>query len=174
MGATQLTPRQLGANSLTRDDVDTSTTTKALITKVIAGTNISISSTGVDAGTGDVTINASGGGGGGITVTEVTGTSQALAVDNEYIMNNAGLVTGTLPATAALGKRIYVTGKGAGGWKIAQNASQLIKFLHLSSITGTSGYIASTQQNDSIVLECTVADTTFTVIGSVGNLSINV
>lgn len=89
-------------------------------------------------------------------------------------MNNAGLVTGTLPATAALGKRVYVTGKGAGGWKIALNSGQSIKFLHLTSITGVTGYLASTQQNDSVVLECTVANTTFTVIGSVGNLSINV
>lgn len=172
MGRTQLTSREIG--SVQRNDFDTTTTTQAVITKVIAGTNVTISSTGVDAGTGDVTINASGGGGGGITVNEVTGTSQALAVDNEYIMNNVALVTGTLPATAVLGKRIYVTGKGAGGWKIAQNSGQLIKFLHLTSITGVTGYLASTQQNDSVVLECTVADTTFTVIGSVGNLSINV
>lgn len=58
MSATQFTTRQLGSNSVTRDDIDITTTTKALIAKIVAGTNITISSTGVDAGTGDVTINA--------------------------------------------------------------------------------------------------------------------
>lgn len=59
MGATQLSTRQLGASSVNKDDIDTTTTGKALVTKLVAGTNISFSSTGVDAGTGDVTINAS-------------------------------------------------------------------------------------------------------------------
>ncbi len=59
MAITQITSRQLGSNSVNKDDIDTTTTTKALITKVIAGSNITISSTGVDAGTGDVTINVS-------------------------------------------------------------------------------------------------------------------
>ena len=59
----------------------------------------------------------------GITWTEVTGTSQAAAVDNGYICNNASLVTVTLPPTCAVGKLISIAGKGAGLWKIAQNAS---------------------------------------------------
>jgi hypothetical protein len=56
LGRTQLTTRELGANSVNKDDIDTTTTTKALFTKAIAGNGISLSSTGVDAGTGDVTI----------------------------------------------------------------------------------------------------------------------
>ena len=42
-----------------REDLNTDATTHAVLTKIIAGTGISISSTGVDAGTGDVTVNAS-------------------------------------------------------------------------------------------------------------------
>src|SRR4051812_14224924 len=42
---------------------------------------------------------------------EVTGTSQAAAVNNGYITNNAGLVTVTLPVTAALGTIIEICGK---------------------------------------------------------------
>lgn len=38
--------------------IDTSTTNKALITKVVAGNNVTISSTGTDSGSGSVTINA--------------------------------------------------------------------------------------------------------------------
>ena len=58
MGVTQLTTRQLGPNSVNSDDLDITTTTKAVVTKLVAGTNISLNSTGIDAGTGVVTINA--------------------------------------------------------------------------------------------------------------------
>ena len=34
----------------------------------------------------------------------------------------------TLPATAAVGSRIRVSGMGAGGWLVAQNAGQSVKF----------------------------------------------
>jgi hypothetical protein len=174
MAITQATTRQLGSAAVNKDDIDVSTTTKALITKVIAGTNITISSTGVDAGTGDVTINASGGGGGGITYTEVTTTSQALAVNSGYIMNNASLVTGTLPSTSAVGDIILIRGKGAGGWKIAQNASQIIHFLDVDSLTGTGGYLSSNNRRDSIDLICTVANLEWTVNNTVGNITINI
>ena len=43
--------------SIIRDDINVTTTGKALITKVIPGLNVNISSTGIDPGTGDVTIN---------------------------------------------------------------------------------------------------------------------
>ena len=51
-----------------------------------------------------------------------------MSVNNGYIANNAGLVTLTLPDTAALGDEVLVQGKGAGGWLIAQNASETIYF----------------------------------------------
>lgn len=55
MGRTQLTTREIG--SVQRNDFDTTTSGQAVITKAVAGTNISLSSTGADAGTGDVTIS---------------------------------------------------------------------------------------------------------------------
>lgn len=55
MAITTLTTQQFGG--VQRDDIDITTTTQALITKAVQGTGISLSSTGVDAGTGDVTIN---------------------------------------------------------------------------------------------------------------------
>ena len=51
---------QILAGSIIRAAINTATTGSALITKVIAGTGITLSSTGVDAGTGDVTVNVSG------------------------------------------------------------------------------------------------------------------
>jgi len=109
---------------------------------------------------------------GGILWTDVTGTSQAAAVDKGYTANNAGLVTITLPATAAYGSIIEVAGQGAGGWLIAQNAGQLIHFGSAVSTTGVTGSIASTLQFDTIRLVCAVADTEFTVLSSVGNLDV--
>ena len=87
-----------------------------------AGTGVSITN-----GAGSITVNALGG---GLTWTVVTGTTQAAAVNNGYIANNAGLVTVTLPATSAVGDTVAVTGiNNATGWKIAQNAIQSgIKF----------------------------------------------
>jgi len=51
--------RQIRNNTVQKEDIDTTTTGKALITKIVPGSNVSLSSTGVDAGTGDVTINFS-------------------------------------------------------------------------------------------------------------------
>jgi hypothetical protein len=97
--------------------------------------------------------------------TTISGTSQSAAVDNAYIANNAGLVTVTLPSTAAVGSLIEVMGLGAGGWKVAQNASQLIHVVGSVTTTGTGGSLASTNQYDTIILRCIVANTTWTVIG---------
>jgi hypothetical protein len=105
--------------------------------------------------------------------TDVTGTTQQAAVNNGYIANNAALVTITLPATAAVGKIIAIVGKGAGGWKIAQNASQLINFGSVVTTTGATGYLSSTNAYDSIELVCVVANTTFVVRSSQGNITYN-
>lgn len=105
--------------------------------------------------------------------TEVTGTTQAAAVNSGYILNNAGLVTLTLPAIAAVGDVILVVGKGAGGWKVAQNASGVIHFGNLDSTTGTGGFISSTAQYDCVMLVCIVANNGWVVQNSVGNITVN-
>lgn len=105
------------------------------------------------------------------TWTTVSGTTQALAMGNGYYANNAGLVTFTLPATFAVGEVIAVMGQGAGGWKIAQNASQIIRFGDQFSATGTGGSWSSSQQYDNIVLVGMVANTTMAVRSAVGNIT---
>jgi hypothetical protein len=59
MARTNVRGSQINDGSVQRVDLDTTTTGQAVIRKVIAGTGISISATGVDAGTGDATINLS-------------------------------------------------------------------------------------------------------------------
>ena len=111
-------------------------------------------------------------GGGGLTWNEVTGTSQALAVDNGYICNNASLVTCTLPSTAAVGDVIRVVGSGSGGWRIAQNAGQTIHFGSNSTTTGTGGRLDSVNQYDGVEIICITANTDFIVISSQGTIQV--
>lgn len=108
----------------------------------------------------------------GIAWTEVTGTSQAMAVDNGYIASNAGLVTLTLPATAVVGDRIRIAGKGAGGWRCGQNAGQTINFGNTATTAGVAGYIDSTNRYDALELLCITANTTWVALSSVGNLNV--
>jgi hypothetical protein len=129
-----------------------------------AGTGISIANA-----SGSITINASGS---GLSWTTVSGTSQAMAVNNGYTANNAGLVTLTLPATAAIGDTVAVCGLGAGGWLIAQNAGQLIHLGSSVTTTGAGGSLASTNAFDTITLTCIVANTTWTTRSVQGNLTV--
>jgi hypothetical protein len=131
------------------------------------GSNLSV----LDNGDNTVTVNANSGGG-GITWNEVTGTTQAASVNAGYIANNAALVTITIPTTAAVGDVVRVTGKGVGGWKIAQNASEIIHFLGTDTTTGTGGSLASTGTYDGVEIVCVVANTEWVVISSMGNITI--
>lgn len=146
---------------------DSGSATPSSHTFSIVGANgISTSGSGAT-----ITIDGSGVGG-GITWNEVTGTSQSAAVDNGYYTNNASLVTVTLPDTAAAGSIVRVAGKGAGGWKVGQNAGETIHFLGTDTTTGTGGSLASTTQYDAVELLCTTANTDWVVISSMGNITI--
>jgi hypothetical protein len=57
MAITVLRGGQIKDSTIQRIDLDTSTASQAVIAKIIQGTGITISSTGADSGTGDVTIN---------------------------------------------------------------------------------------------------------------------
>lgn len=110
--------------------------------------------------------------GGGLTWTVVTGTTQTAAVNNAYFANNAGLVTVTLPSTAAVGSVVAVAWMGAGGWKVAQAASVLIQFGNKVTTTGTGGSLASTASGDVVTMVCNVANTGWVVTSSIGNITI--
>lgn len=101
-----------------------------------------------------------------------TATTQAMAVQNGYISNNAALSTFTLPAAAAVGQRVSVQGSGAGGWLLAQNTGQTIHFGTSFTTGGTGGSLASTQQFDGVELICVTANTIWAVIRAQGNLTV--
>jgi hypothetical protein len=95
-----------------------------------------------------------------------------MAINNGYIANNAGLVTLTLPSTAALGSIIRVTGKGAGGWRIAQNSGQTIYFGTSTTTTGTGGRLDSSAQRDGIELVVVTANNDWNVLSVQGNITV--
>jgi|GEM_PF-1986169 len=147
-------------------DGDTGSAVPALgILDIVGGVGVTTSAAG-----NVMTISSSAG---GLAWTEVTGTTQAMAVDNGYLANNAAPVVFTLPATAAQFSIIEVVGKGAGGWKIEQNAGQTIIWeTTASTTTGVGGYLESTDDYDKVAVMCTVTDTDFTVVASKGNITI--
>jgi hypothetical protein len=105
-------------------------------------------------------------------LTEETGASANLVVNKGVIANRGTLVTLTLPTTAEVGDTIEVAGKGAGLWKIAQNAGQTCHFGNSDTTTGVGGSLAATLQYDCIKLICITADTEFVVTHSVGNITV--
>jgi hypothetical protein len=76
----------LKAGSVARTHLDTSTAGAAIIAKVIAGAGITLTSTGADAGTGDVTLSANG-----------------------AAPTNAVKIGDTTPSGAAVGQIVYST-----------------------------------------------------------------
>lgn len=135
-----------------------------VLATLTAGTGISITN-----GAGSITINGSGG---GLSWTDVTGSTQTIAVNNGYTSDSSSLITFTLPSTAAYGTVMAVVGKGTGLWKIAQNSGQTIHFGITNTTTGTGGSLASNFQYDVVYLLCSIANTDFTVIQSIGNLTV--
>lgn len=116
-------------------------------------------------------------GGGGGAWTNVTGTTQTMVAANSYLANNATLVTLTLPSSVAILDTFVVSGAGAGGWKIAQNASQQI-FWDEGGVDGVNqttigigGYLASTDRYDHIEL-IAISTTTFKVTNVKGEITI--
>jgi photosystem II stability/assembly factor-like uncharacterized protein len=58
---------------------------------------------------------------------DVAGTSQQAQSNTGYLADNAARVTITLPASPAIGDLVRISGAGAGGWTIAQNAGQTVR-----------------------------------------------
>ncbi len=109
---------------------------------------------------------------GGFSTDVVTGTPQQAPANASYIANNAGLVTVTLPATASVGSRVRVIGLGAGGWRVAQDASQLIHKSGTATTTGTGGSLSSSNRYNAVELVCVVANTEWDVVSSEGTLTL--
>ncbi len=128
------------------------------VTIVQNGNNITISTTGT-----------------GVSWSVVTGATQAMTTNNGYVANytGGGTLVFTLPTTSSVGDALYISGLGSSGWQIAQNAGQTIIIGSLSSTTGVTGAVSSTNQFDSLKLICVTANLTWSISGGAqGNLTI--
>jgi hypothetical protein len=141
-----------------------STGNPPVLATLTAGSGISITN-----GAGSITIDNTST---GLTWTEVTVAGPTtMVVNSGYITNNAGSVVELdLPATAAVGSMLRVTGIGAGGWQVNCGTGQTIHYGLLSTTTGT-GSLASTETRDGITMVCVVEDTDWNVL-DVGNITV--
>ncbi len=100
-----------------------------------------------------------------------------MSQNSGYIIdNNANPVVLTLPVTCLQGSIIEVAGGVNGGattsWQIAQNSGQSINIGARSTTVGTGGSLTATSQFDAVRLLCVVANTTFVVLSSEGNITV--
>jgi hypothetical protein len=89
----------------------------------------------------------------------VTGTSQLVQNNVNYIPLNGSLTTFTLPATCPVGFRFNIEGLGAGGWTIQAGGGQYLRFLSTSSSAG--GTVSSKLQYDNCAVVCVTANVEF-------------
>jgi hypothetical protein len=110
--------------------------------------------------------------GGGLDWSVITDATQNISVQNGYFANRGAGVTFTLPATAEVGDMFALSAIDAGGWTLAQNAAQVIRMGNQVTTTGVGGSLASTANGDTIRIVCSVQDTNFQVISSMGNITV--
>lgn len=144
-----------------------STGVAPVLTTLTPGTGITITNTA-----GAITI-ASTSTPSNFPYTVVTGATQALSANNGYIANAAsGRVTFTLPTVSAVGDFIQIDGLSTGsGWTVNQGTGQRIQ-LGAALTTTTTGSLASTDVGDCIGMVCVVANLTWLVEDSMGNITV--
>ena len=101
----------------------------------------------------------------------VTGATQAMAANTGYVTNDSGsLITYTPPATCAVGSVFAIVGNSSAGWSI--NLTTNTQTINYGSSPATTA-LASSNQYDGVKFVCTVANTTFSVVSSQGNLTVS-
>ena len=136
--------------------------------QVLGGSNVSVTGQGPG---NTITIDATGFA--SFTCLEVTTDVDPMLPFIGYVANAVGLITFTLPVTAAFGEQFVVIRKGAGNVSIAQNAGQTIHYNGVDTSTGVAGSLDSNAQWDTIWIKTVTADTDFVVLNSSGTWTAN-
>ena len=91
-----------------------------------------------------------------------------------YVCNAAANLQVALPLVSAFGDEFIVERNlnGAGQWTITQAAGQQILAGNSASTVGVAGSLGSTNFGDVVILRCVVANLTWSMEDSVGNLTI--
>ena len=129
MPVTGLRGRQILDGDVLRNDLNITTSGSAVTRRIIAGTNINLTSTGVDTGTGDVTINVTG----VVTGSGTTGTipiwSGTTALGNSPLSYDSP--TAVLSYSTASETGLKITGDGQGntqGYILFQTGTNTANF----------------------------------------------
>lgn len=96
MAQTQVRSAQIGDGEVKRADLNVTTSGSAVIAKAVAGTNIALSSTGPDAGTGDVTFSITG----QVAVANGGTGASTLTANNVILGNGTSAVQFVAPGTS--------------------------------------------------------------------------
>lgn len=170
MPKTEVRSAQIKDATVGRSDINSTTAGEAVVKKIVSGTGISLSSTGADTGTGDVTITASGGGapaahqashqvGGADALANAAWTNQANAFTKTFaigIANHALSLQSALPLMSFLETGAVANSKL---WRLYANAAKFV--------------IQPTNDDDSSATGSVVISRTggLTVSGSDGNVA---
>jgi hypothetical protein len=118
MAQTLISGKQVKDSSIQRVDLDVSTVGQAVVAKLVQGSNITLSSTGADSGTGDVTVSAAAGinaftttAVSSFTVPAVGATTTVNVVDASWIVVGQLLYFDTAGGGPGLGGILQVTAK---------------------------------------------------------------
>lgn len=110
---------------------------------------------------------------GGANWIEVNANTAMNPTDAYSVKSALGIpVVMTLPAVAAFGTIIEITGNSTDLYTIAQGANQQIQFDAVATTLGAGGSLTSTQPFQSIKLVCTTANLIWNVLSSTGNFTI--
>lgn len=131
---------------------------------IIGGTGITTTGSG-----NTITIDATGSGFAWVSVTSADN-PVTLIHNTGYFAKGAGVVDFILPASASEGDTFWIKGI-ANLWTVAQNAGQKISLGMVSSTVGVGGSITATQVKDGIEIICSIANTDFEILDSIGNPS---
>lgn len=114
MSTTEIKSSQIKDGEVKRADLNTATSGSAVVRKLVAGTGITLDSTGADAGTGDVTVNATGGTAGGSTGQVQYNNAGSLAGDTGFVFdptnNYVGIGVGTPTTDLMITKSVGLDG----------------------------------------------------------------
>jgi hypothetical protein len=122
MALTTIRGKQVLDGTIQRHDLDVSTVGQAVVAKIVQGTNVTLSSTGGDAGTGDVTISVPGGGVGPPGAAAWTTNTASFTVPSSGSTVNVNVVNA---AWVAVGEMVYVAGAAGSGLAAAMRVTAI-------------------------------------------------
>lgn len=151
MPITTIRGLQILNGSVQRVDMNTSTPGQAVVTKIVQGSNILLSSTGMDSGTGDVTVSATLSSGTWVNLSLGTGwtapTQAQYLVDANNVVHFRGMIQA---AYSALGTTAFTAPAGA------QPSMTRSCVLGGAQATGTPSDVASYVASVSSAGVCTI------------------